>query len=224
MIKEFFKFPSTPHLAALPGVEIRGDKVMTETERAEFLQHVLIVEEKMDGANLGISFDAERNIQAQSRGAYLQLPESGQWKSLGEWLTARADLLFEHLMDRYVLFGEWCFAKHSVFYGDLPDWFLSFDIYDREACRFLSTVRRDQLISEMRLAHVPVLAQGRFSLSALTQMLSQAGQVDHPIEGLYLRYDQGEWLGQRAKLVRPAFIQSIDRHWSRLAIVPNRLQ
>ncbi len=54
----FFKFPSTPHLALLGDVEIRGDKVMSELERAEFLCHEFAVEEKVDGANLGISFDS----------------------------------------------------------------------------------------------------------------------------------------------------------------------
>ena len=34
----FFKFPSTPHLAALSGVEIRDDKVLTASERNAFLE------------------------------------------------------------------------------------------------------------------------------------------------------------------------------------------
>ncbi len=55
MKADFFKFPSTPHLATLPGVDIRGDKVLSGSERDEFLRHDLIVEEKADGANLGIS-------------------------------------------------------------------------------------------------------------------------------------------------------------------------
>ncbi len=40
----------------------------------------------------------------------------------------------------------------------------------------------------------------------------------------YLRFDQGDWLEQRAKLVRPAFIQSIGGHWSRSGITANRLK
>ncbi len=52
MKDDFFKFPSTPHLATLPGVDIRGDKVLSESERDAFLKHGLVVEEKVDGANL----------------------------------------------------------------------------------------------------------------------------------------------------------------------------
>ena len=56
-MNSFFKFPSTPHLAVLENSNIRDDKVLSKEERELFLQHNVYVEEKIDGANLGISFD-----------------------------------------------------------------------------------------------------------------------------------------------------------------------
>jgi ATP-dependent RNA circularization protein (DNA/RNA ligase family) len=224
MKTDFFKFPSTPHLAALPGIDIRDDKVLTEIEREEFLRHELTVEEKVDGANLGLTFDADGNIRAQNRGAYLHLPGSGQWKRLGDWLARHIDTLFEHLSDRYMLFGEWCYAQHSIFYDRLPDWFLAFDVYDREARRFLASAHRDRLFDAMRISKVPRLAHGRLTFPELQKLLSQSKLADQPAEGIYLRIDQGDWLERRAKLVRPTFFRVIDQHWSRYAIKPNRLQ
>jgi ATP-dependent RNA circularization protein (DNA/RNA ligase family) len=197
--------------------------VLSESERNEFLQHNLVVEEKVDGANLGISFDSEGNIRAQNRGAYLQLPESGQWKHLEQWLTPRTETFFEHLSDRFILFGEWCYAQHSVFYNRLPDWFLGFDLYDKQIGRFFSSVRRDKLFRKMCIAQVPIIARGCFTFSELKKLLSKSKLTDQPAEGLYFRLDKGDWLAQRAKLVRPAFIQSVEQHWSRSAIKPNRL-
>lgn len=223
MKEDFFKFPSTPHLATMPGVEIRGDKVLTESERNEFLTHEVTVEEKVDGANLGISFDADGNIRAQNRGAYLYLPGSGQWKKLGEWLALHTDTFFKHLSDRYILFGEWCYARHSIFYDCLPDWFLGFDIYDREAGRFLATARRDWLLAEMHISKVPGLACGQYTYPDIQKLLSQSKLTDQLAEGIYLRIDHGDWLEQRAKLVRSAFIQAVEQHWSHSAIRPNRL-
>lgn len=220
---DFFKFPSTPHLAALPGVDVRDDKVLSESERNEFLRHDLVVEEKVDGANLGISFDADGAIRAQNRGAYLQLPGSGQWKKLGQWLAIRTDVLFENLSGRYILFGEWCYAQHSVFYDRLPDWFLGFDLYDKQIGRFLSSARRDEAFRKIGIAQVPVIARGCFTYPDLKKLLSKSKLTGQPAEGLYLRFDQGDWLGQRAKLVRPTFIQSVEQHWSRSVIKPNRL-
>ncbi|TRO78338.1 DNA ligase [Desulfuromonas acetexigens] len=208
----------------MAGVDIRDDKVLSKSERGEFLQHNLIVEEKVDGANLGISFDSEGNIRVQNRGAYLHLPGSGQWKKLGDWLTPRACTLFEHLSDHFILFGEWCYAQHSVFYDRLPDWFLGFDVYDKRFGRFLSSKRRDDLFTEMGVAQVPVLAFGHFAYPEVQKFLSTSKLSEQPAEGIYLRFDQDDWLAQRAKLVRPAFIQAMEQHWSRSVIKPNRLR
>ncbi len=224
MKDDFFKFPSTRHLAALAGVDIRDDKVLSESERDEFLLHELVIEEKIDGANLGISFDSEGNIRAQNRGAYLHLPASGQWKKILDWLAPRTDELFEHLSEHFILFGEWCYAQHSIFYDRLPDWFLGFDIYDKQFRRFLSSEHRDALLKEMHIAQVPVVARGRFAYPEIPKLLSTSKLGDQPAEGLYLRFDQGNWLAQRAKLVLPAFIQSVEQHWSRAVIKPNRLR
>lgn len=223
MNEDFHKFPSTPHLATLPGLIIRGDKVFSARERDEFLGHSLTIEEKVDGANLGISFDFAGNVCAQNRGSYLSLPSSGQWKKLNQWLEIHTDTLFDHLSNQYILFGEWCYAQHSLFYDHLPDWFLAFDIYERRSQRFLSTAKRDYLINQMSLAKVPWLGYGHFTFHEIKGFLSQSKLANRPAEGIYLRYDQDDWLEQRAKLVCPAFIQSITEHWSCSAIQPNRL-
>lgn len=223
MKDDFFKFPSTPHLTLPDGINIRGEKLLSESERDAFLCHEVVVEEKVDGANLGISFDVDGNIRVQNRGSYLSLPWSGQWEKLGEWLVPRTNALFDHLTDRYILFGEWCYARHSVPYDRLPDWFLAFDIYDKRASRFLSCDRRDAFLKKMTIAQVPIIARGYFTLLNIPQLLSQSKLGSEQAEGLYFRLDQGEQLVQRAKLVRPAFIQSIGRHWSDSEIVSNRL-
>lgn len=44
------------------------------------------------------------------------------------------------------------------------------------------------------------------------------------IEGIYLRRDKGNWLEKRAKLVRADFTQTIDEHWSRKPLIPNKIQ
>ncbi len=223
MKNDFFKFPSTPHLVTLANVDVRGDKVLSDTEQLDFLQHELIVEEKVDGANLGISFDLDGNFLLQNRGTYLNLPGVGQWKKLGEWLNPKIDILFETLSDRYILFGEWCYAMHSVFYSDLPDWFLGFDLFDKQEEQFFSISRRNEMFEEMGIEKVPEIAKGNYSLSDIQMMLTQSILSNDLAEGLYLRIDQGDWLFKRAKLVRSSFIQSINGHWSRSSIKPNSL-
>lgn len=219
----FLKFPRTPHLAVPEGADIRDDKAMSGREREAFLRHELVVEEKVDGANLGISFDADGNARAQNRGKYLHFPEGGQWKALEKWLHGRRRQLFAGLDTRYLLFGEWCYARHSIGYDRLPDWFLGFDLYDRRERRFLCCALRNLLFNKMDIARVPLVAKGRFSHDQLQELLATSELSDQPAEGLYLRYEEGDWLEQRAKLVNPDFVQAMGEHWSKRAITPNRL-
>jgi ATP-dependent RNA circularization protein (DNA/RNA ligase family) len=221
---DFYKFPSTPHLAILGEIPVRDDKVLTTEERDELLKHELVIEEKVDGANLGISFDDSGNLRAQNRGSYLHFPYSGQWKKLSEWLEPKMDLLFEGLSDRWILFGEWCYAQHSVFYNRLPDWFIGFDIFDKNKRRFFSCPRRDAVFHDLGIFQTPAITRGRFALSELKLLLSGSRLTDKPAEGIYLRFDKGDWLEQRAKLVRPEFIQSVEEHWLRKGIRANRLK
>ena len=221
-MEDFFKFPSTPHLITMPGVDVRGDKVLTPAECEEFLGHELTIEEKVDGANLGISFDSDSGIRAQNRGGYLHLPESGQWRKLDEWLRPRADTLFEFLSDRYILFGEWCYARHSIHYERLPDWFLGFDVYDRERRCFSPSKRRDHLFEGMGICGVPHMTRGRFSRREIEGLLPESRLTDGPAEGIYLRIEGDERLEQRAKVVRSNFIQGMERHWSHGGLKTNR--
>jgi ATP-dependent RNA circularization protein (DNA/RNA ligase family) len=218
----FFKFPSTPHLIMLGGNSVRDDKVLSPENREAFLKNILIVEEKIDGANLGISFNAQGSLILQNRGSILSPPYSGQWKKLEGWLPPRLEILFDHLFDRYILFGEWCFAKHSVKYSRLPDYFLGFDIFDKENCQFFSLKRRNRTFEQMDISSVPFIRKGIFTLPQLEALMGRSCFGPEQGEGIYLRYDEERWLKQRAKIVKAKFIQNIDIHWTRKTIIQNQ--
>ncbi len=224
MKDNFYKFPSTPHLAVFPGVSIRNDKVFSEKQRDVFLSHKLVVEEKIDGANLGISFDTAGNIRLQNRGSYLAEPFIGQWNKLPVWLQGKVDALFDVLEDEFILFGEWCYAKHSIAYSRLPGWFLGFDILDKKEQKFLSVEKRNTLFSRIGIPPVPKLAEGKFTLKELQQLLSHSLLSSELAEGLYLRFESENRLVSRAKLVRAEFVQSIADHWSKSQIQVNVLR
>ncbi len=223
MARDFIKFPSTPHLAIFPGVSIRGDKVLDEEQRKELLSHNLIVEEKIDGANLGISFDGEGDILLQNRGSYLSKPFTGQWKKLPDWLRVKSDLLFDALEDRLILFGEWCYARHSVSYSKLPSWFLGFDILEKKTLVFWPVNKRNNLLGKIGIPAAPLLTNGHFSFPELEELLTCSKLSSEPAEGIYLRYERDGKLVSRAKLVRPAFIQTVNEHWAKSQIQPNTL-
>lgn len=222
---DLFRFPHTPHLAWLGLGTPRDDKVLPALEANELLGSDVVVEEKLDGANLGISLDPSRTLRIQNRGQYLHEPYSGQFRRLGAWIAQHEGRLLDALTPEHIAFGEWCAARHSVAYERLPDWFVLFDIFDRSEARFFSTTRRNAFAARMELVTVPEVFRGRTSLSALEMRLASecSRYAAGPIEGFVIRRESGDWLTSRAKLVNPEFVQSIDQHWRRRRIEWNRL-
>lgn len=218
-----FKFPSTPHLANMGSISIRDDKVFSGEERASFLAREIVVEEKIDGANLGFSFNEAGNIILQNRGNLLFEPYLGQWKKLDDWLKQHIDKLFDVLGLDKILFGEWCFARHSISYESLPDWFIGFDVYDKSEVKFLATLRRNQIFEQAGIVPIAELGRGFFTLDSLLQIMGKSHYTDAPCEGLYLRQEDEDWLLQRAKLVRTEFVQAIDTHWSKRQLETNKI-
>lgn len=218
-----FKFPSTPHLVNLGSVSIRDDKIFSKEELSAFLAHEIVVEEKIDGANLGISFNAAGNIVLQNRGNLLSEPYLGQWKRLGSWLNSHIDGLFDAIGLDKILFGEWCFARHSILYKSLPDWFIGFDVYIKSEGKFLSSKRRNQIFEMADIISIAELGRGVFTLDDLLKIMGESHYTDAPCEGLYLRQENENWLLQRAKLVRAEFVQAIETHWSKRQLEPNQI-
>lgn len=223
---EFFRFPHTPHLAWQGAGEPRDDKVWSPAEARALLGSPVVVEEKLDGANVGISISADGRLQAQNRGQYLRAPYHGQFARIGDWLALHHDAMFDALGEHLIAFGEWCAARHALDYAMLPDWWMLFDIYDRREGRFWSTHRRDAFAQALRLSIVPVVLHGRVDLPALKRLLESQPSFyrDGPMEGVIVRLEDAEWLTHRAKLVRADFTQQISFHWRSRPLEWNRLE
>lgn len=223
-MKEFYRFPHTAHLAWLAPGNPRTDKVLSPPEVREVLSGEVIVEEKVDGANLGFSLDGAGILRAQNRGSYLDVDAPrGQWKPLKRWLARHRQALTEALGPDLMLFGEWCYALHSIPYTRLPDWFLAFDVFDRAQGFFWSAERRNLLLRPLGIRAVPELGRGQHTLEQLKQLLGNSQLADGPMEGLYVRREEEGRLVARAKLVRAEFVQTIEEHWSKRPLVENRI-
>ncbi|MDO5567279.1 MAG: RNA ligase family protein, partial [Planctomycetia bacterium] len=145
---------------------------------------------------------------------------------------------YEVLGKRYIVFGEWMYAKHSIYYDALTHYFQEFDILDRESGTFLDTPSRHALLADLPIISVPVLCRGTFKkITDLTSLVGSSNYIheDHItllvqycqengldantvcsetdpsllMEGLYLKIeDEGKVVG-RLKYVRLSFLQQV---------------
>ena len=157
-MSDIVKYPRTRHV--LGSRKQHGDD-LEDVPFDDIKGKHLVVEEKMDGANCGVSFSEDGNLLLQSRGHFLRggLREK-QFDLLKSWANTNVNMLFDVLFDRFIMYGEFLFAKHTYFYDALPHYFMEFDIFDKETKEFLSEPRRNALLQGTGITQVRVLHRG----------------------------------------------------------------
>lgn len=195
----------------------------------------LVVEEKVDGSHCGVTFDEHADLKLFSRNTVLDHPPQRDFRLLDELARVHTDALWEALGDRYVLYGEWAYATHSIFYDALPAYFLEDDVFDRKTGRFLSTFERRAFVEQLppEFAHsVEVLHEGPVcELETLHAMVGPSHyksdvwrdacpalhdvEDSDAMEGLYIKVESEHFVEQRLKWVRPSFLEHIagSAHW-----------
>lgn len=233
------KYPRTPHLE---GSRLQaGDEDLSQVPFEEILFRHIVVEEKIDGANSAVSFDGDGRLLLQSRGHYLDGGyRERHYNLMKQWASVNRDSLYSALGSRYIMYGEWMYAKHTVFYDALPDYFMEFDIYDRERDVFLSTAERRKITDRMGIiSSVPVLGEGVFKsresvlallgnsrfitehhTEALREISKKLGldaerqcretDPSMTMEGLYIKVEESGVVRERVKFVRASFLQCVN--------------
>ena len=232
------KYPRTPHIE---GSRLQpGDEDLRQIPFDDIKDRHLVVEEKCDGANSAISFDPDGELLLQSRGHYLTGGyRERHYNLMKQWAMAHRDSLYGLLGIRYILYGEWVYAKHTVFYDALPHYFLEFDILDKESGIFLDTPTRHEMLNNMPIVSVPVLGSGIYrTREELLRLLGQSRYVSGNqrknlwdaavklgldperncnetelsglMEGLYIKVEENGQVIDRMKYVRAAFLQCVD--------------
>jgi hypothetical protein len=137
------------------------------------------------------------------------------------------------------MYGEWLYAKHTVYYDKLPHYFLEFDIFDRQEQIFLSTERRHEMLKDLPVESVPVLKRGIFqSTEEVIALLGPSNYIsEHKsetlrqtseklgldpdrqlretdpsdiMEGLYIKIEENGQVIDRLKYVRASFYQTVE--------------
>src|SRR5271170_143481 len=123
------KYNRTPHLPWSAG---RGadDKVATSVEF--LLEHHLVITEKLDGSNTSL----------EKEGCFARTHAGPPTHKSFDGLKALHAGLKHNLIYGMQYFGEWCYAKHSIEYKELPGYFLLFgvralDDFDNEEGRWM---------------------------------------------------------------------------------------
>ncbi len=147
-----YKYPKTLHL---PGSNCTDDDKFTTLD--PFIGVPIVITEKMDGENTTLYSDGyvhARSVDGKSH-------PSQSW--VRNWWSSKVAQILTIDKD-YRVCGENLYAKHGIFYEDLPDYFLGFSVWEGSRCCPWEFTQ--QYFKTYGIQSVPVLMQGTFQTHA----------------------------------------------------------
>ena len=191
-----YAYPVTPHLPGSHGTP--DDEFATGVDILRVLRECTLVQEKLDGLNLGLRMRAGR-LEPVLKDRLLGRTEL---EALAPLLQSLSDP-FRSLSEGAGLrvFGELLSPSRP----EVRNWRI-FDIFDERVGRFWAYWRVAETAAALSVETVPVLRYGALrSITELRELLQSAG-ADR--EGVVLRVEDGDWLRERYKFVAADFRKS----------------
>lgn len=168
----------------------------------------VVVDEKLNGANVMVWVDDDGRLTVSLRSGPAGMDRAGQLGPLRAWVAAPDGPLRKALRGWMVLYAERLYLRHTVAYDRLPSYFVALDLWS-PAAGFATPEQRVQtgLVLPPVLTDRPVR-----SVSDIEALLGPSVWTDAPMEGAVFRCIDGQ--GHRlAKLVRTGWEALDDESW-----------
>jgi ATP-dependent RNA circularization protein (DNA/RNA ligase family) len=213
----FNKYQKTYRIQT-PNIEVSGKMNMHKKDVQGLLTGKVTIEEKIDGANVGIigvnnNLHPPKPFRLQKRGSLIDFSEHEQYNRFKAWSGKRWDDLMK-IPSRTYVYGEFMWATHHIYYDNLPDWFICFDIWDGK--RFYNRQEKEDFCKELNLEIISLIYEGYIDdilhLESFVRGLSEYS-TDHDREGIVVKNYRKQ---MRGKIVVPEFVKELNEdgtHW-----------
>ncbi len=215
------KYNRTFHFPFSPGAT-NDDKIATSMDR--LIGVPIVLTEKMDGSNTSLEKD----------GCFSRTHSGPPTHASFDQLKALHASVKYLIPDTIQLFGEWCYALHSIAYTELPGYFLLFNVRDLSMSSpiWFPWKEVEEVAEEFGIPTVPVLFKGTVSsekeLKDLVEsFMNQPSACGGIREGVVARvaksFIDDDFSDCVMKCVRSNHVQTSE-HWKDQEIIRNRLK
>ena len=203
-------FPRTKHLCSLSKAS-SDDLIATAQEYQDFMSTYIFAEEKVDGANCGVTW-YQNNLVIRNRRHVLSknytkdTPAKKQFVPLWTWAydnKNKFNYLKKQLGFMPSVYGEWVYARHTLGYDKLPDWFIAYDIWSTDDKCFINPDIAKPLLINSGLVTTTTLMEGYLDIETILKLMFENSLYAsaQTREGVYLRNQ----FGDRYKMVNSWF-------------------
>lgn len=210
------KYPRTPHLPWSPG-GTNDDKRLASA--SHFLNKRVVLTEKLDGSNVCLTRD---NVFARSHSGAPSHPSFDFLKSMHAQLRFRIDC-------GQSVFGEYCYAVHSITYDHLPAYLFVFGVRDDKTGAWSSWTDVCDVARKLKLYTVPLVLCANYKTEDglkddIESEMTQPSVFGGNREGIVVRTASHFSVFKNcvAKYVRADHVQT-DKHWTAQKIVKQKL-
>lgn len=218
MEKKWIKYPLTMYFSFSPSIDNKDKKNIFDINN--FVGKNIVFTVKMDGSNLTMTKDhvgARNGWDAQHESFDMAKAEHAKIKHM--------------IPENIQLFGEWLYAKHSIKYNNLANYFQIFSAFDMEGRKFLSWMETEAIARNVGFPTVPWIVTYLYLENEcdLAETIEQQGNsaIGSGEEGLVVRlmdsFSVDDFSNSVAKYVRKGHVQT-DEHWSHKAVERNQLK
>ena len=202
------KYPKTYHLPWSEGIS-SDDKI--QHDLSHFENKDIIISEKMDGENTTLY---SNYIHARSLDSKDHLSR--------HWIKGLWGNIKHEIPDNWRICGENLYAKHSIYYNNLPSYFLVFSIWNKNnIC--LSWKETKEWCNLLNLNTVPILYEGKFNLNFVKNFKIDISKQEGFVMRLSNEFKFEDFNKSVTKWVRESHVKT-NKHWMRDKIIPNKLK
>lgn len=200
-------------------------KCLTKEEIKELLDGTVYIEEKMEGGTCGISWE-KYNYHIQGRRRVVPLGENSKpFYGIHSWATHNYDKIMK-IPDNWIIYGEWLKAKHHIFYDELLDYFIAFDVYDGN--EYLNYEDKTSFLKDIDIAQAPLICIKRditvedvlFLIEDHKYNMSRLSSTEI-FEGVVIK-NYGK--GLAGKCIKREFDVRLDKNWLETPVIENRVR
>ena len=214
------KYNRTFHVPWSKGAT-NDDKITQDL--SQLINQPIVITEKMDGSNTSLEHD----------GCFARTHSGPPSHVSFDGLKALHASLKYKIPDNIQLFGEWCFALHSIAYSELPGYFLLFNVRDLSSnIGWASWEEVEMWAEEIGVPTVPVLFKGQVDSEQKLQELVESLMIQPSHcggirEGVVTRiqnsFSDDKFSSCVLKCVRANHVQTSE-HWKDQEITKNKLK
>ena len=191
----------------------RDDLVLEPAAARTLLNEPVVVEEKLDGANVML-WRADDGLQAATRAGGGAIDRAGQLGPLRRWAGDRVASLMPVVERGWVIYAEWLWLSHSIAYSSLPQALVAIDLLSASG-GFAAVDERDRVCAEAGLLTPPSQFRGMLhTRGQLDRLFAKSAFGNEAAEGLIVRPDPPRPGPRLAKVLAPGFARRSDDSWS----------